>query len=175
MSRDEPAEWLAANLDVIPAGAVILDVASGTGRNALFLASSGYRVHAVDRDADVLDTLVARATARAQISAFGSVTTERIDLENGSVSLGFRRYDVVVVFNYLHRALMPAIVDAVAEPGVLIYETFTLDQARRGRPRNPAFLLRPGELVALVAPLHVVRKREGEFAGKCIASVVAMR
>jgi hypothetical protein len=81
----------------------------------------------------------------------------------------------VIVFNYLHRPLMPAIVEAVAAGGVLIYETFTVAQALRGRPRNPSFLLNPGELPALVQPLRVVRTREGEFEGKCVASVVAMR
>jgi hypothetical protein len=70
---------------------------------------------------------------------------------------------------------MPAIVEAVAPGGVLIYETFTIAQAARGRPRNPAFLLNPGELPELVEPLRIVRAREGEFEGRCVASIVAMR
>ena len=77
--------------------------------------------------------------------------------------------------HYLHRPLMPAIVRAVAPAGVLVYETFTRDQAARGRPTNPAFLLEPGELVALVAPLEVVRSREGDVRGRDVASVVAIR
>lgn len=141
----------------------MLDVASGNGRNAIFLADRGFRVHAIDRDAQALASLPS------------TITTEVIDLETGDVSLGSRRYDAVIVFNYLHRPLMPAVVDAVADGGVLIYETFTLAQALRGRPRNPAFLLHEGELATLVAPLRIVRAREGEFDAKCVASIAAMR
>jgi hypothetical protein len=79
------------------------------------------------------------------------------------------------VFNYLHRPLMPVIVEAVASGGILIYETFTVAQARRGHPKNPAFLLDDGELPRLVAPLKVLRAREGEFHGSFVASVVAVR
>jgi hypothetical protein len=67
------------------------------------------------------------------------------------------------------------LVAALAPGGVLLYETFTAAQALRGRPRNPDFLLQPGELRTLVAPLRVIREREGEFDGKCIASVAAIR
>ena len=62
---------------------------------------------------------------------------------------------------------------ALSVGGRLFYETFTVDQAERGHPKNPHFLLRPGELRSLVAPLRVLRYREGEFGGRCLASVVA--
>lgn len=163
MSKDDPAEWLVANVDLIPPGGAVLDVACGRGRNAVFLASRGWRVHAVDRDRQALAALPA------------GVTTQEMDLETGEVSFGSQCYAAVVVFNYLHRPLLPALVAAVAPDGVLIYETFTTAQALRGRPRNPAFLLRAGELPTLVSPLHVIRSREGEFGGKCMASIVAMR
>ena len=81
----------------------------------------------------------------------------------------------MIVFNYLHRPLVPAIVEAVAPGGVLIYETFTAAQASRGRPCNPAFLLNEGELPTLVEPLRILRSREGDFDGKFVAAVVAMR
>lgn len=160
---DEAAAWLVANVDLLRPGGVVLDVASGRGRNAIYLASRGWRVHAVDRDVDALASLPKE------------ITTHVLDLESGDVSLGERCYDAVIVFSYLHRPLIPAIVEAVAPGGVLIYETFTRAQAARGRPRNPAFLLKEGELPALVQPLRVVRAREGEFDGKCVASLVAMR
>jgi protein-L-isoaspartate O-methyltransferase len=160
---DEAAAWLVANVDLLRPGGAVLDVASGRGRNAIYLANLGWRVHAVDRNVDALASLPS------------TITTQVIDLESGDVSLGTRCYDAVIVFNYLHRPLLPAIVEAVAPGGVLIYETFTMAQAVRGRPRNPAFLLEEGELPALVQPLRVVRAREGEFDGKCVASLVAMR
>jgi SAM-dependent methyltransferase len=168
---NEPAEWLLANLDLIRPGGRVWDVASGSGRNALFLVTHGWQVHAVDRDAAALASLV----AQIEPDASGALTTECIDLETGPVPSGSPRYDAVIVFNYLHRPLLPALVDAVAPGGVLIYETFTRAQAARGRPRNPAFLLDAGELPTLVSPLRVLRAREGEFGGKCVASIAAMR
>ena len=162
-STPDPAVWLVHNLDLIRPGGTVLDVACGTGRNARFLAERGFTVRAIDRDADALESLPP------------SITTEAIDLESGDVSLGSRLYDAVIVFNYLHRPLMPAIVEAVARGGVLIYETFTAAQATRGRPRNAAFLLQDGELATLVTPLRILRRREGEFEGKFIASIAAMR
>jgi SAM-dependent methyltransferase len=159
----EPAAWLLANLDVLRPGGAVLDVASGRGRNAVFLAQRGWRVHAVDRDARALESLPP------------AISSEQMDLEAGDVSLGDGVYDAVIVFNYLHRPLMPAIVKAVAADGVLIYETFTRAQSGRGRPSNPDFLLEEGELASLVAPLRVLRVREGEFDGKFVASVVAVR
>jgi SAM-dependent methyltransferase len=164
-----PATWLVENLDVIPRAGVVLDVACGSGRHALFLAERGWRVHAVDRDAGALGRV-------GQAGRVGRITTECIDLEGGNPKLGEGLYEAVIVFNYLHRPLMPAIVNAVRPGGgVLIYETFTVGQARRGRPRNPDFLLREGELPTLVAPLKVLRAREGDFEGALVASIVATR
>ena len=56
----------------------------------------------------------------------------------------------MVVTNYLHRPLFPALLDALAPGGVLLYETFALGNERYGRPSNPDFLLQPGELLELV-------------------------
>jgi SAM-dependent methyltransferase len=166
-----PASWLIENGDLIPRGQRVLDVASGRGRHALHLAAAGWPVHAIDRDEAALEAL--RETARG---LRGVVTTEVIDLETDvPPSLGVECYGAVLVFNYLHRPLLPAIVAAVAPGGVLIYETFTVGQAARGRPTNPAHLLRDGELPALVAPLVVLRAREGDFGGSLVSSIVAGR
>jgi SAM-dependent methyltransferase len=165
-----------ANLDVLRPRSRVLDVASGRGRHALFLLQRGFRVHAVDRDAAALAHLRSQAEhAQRSHLPVDTLTTACVDLENDHVTLGSQAYDVVIVFNYLHRPLMPAIVDAVAIGGVLIYETFTRRQATRGHPRTPAFLLDEGELPVLVEPLRVVRAREGDFGGRFVASVVAMR
>ena len=82
---------------------------------------------------------------------------------------------LIVVFNYLHRPLLPAIRAAVRPGGRIFYETFTERQAGRGHPRNPAFLLKDGELPALMAPFSILRSREGEFDGRFMASIVAER
>ena len=98
-----------------------------------------------------------------------------LDLEAAEADLGTSVADVVLVFRYLHRPLFPALVRALRTGGVLVYETFTVDQAAHGRPRDRRFLLGRGELPALVAPLEVVRQREGEFEGKMLAGVVAVK
>ncbi len=82
---------------------------------------------------------------------------------------------MVLVFNYLHRPLMPAIRAAVKPGGRIVYETFTARQAERGHPKNPAFLLNDGELPALMGPFAILRSREGEFDGRFVASIVAER
>jgi len=98
-----------------------------------------------------------------------------VDLEAGDADLGAGTHDLVLVFHYLHRPLFPALVRALAPGGLLLYETFTVEQARRGRPKNPDFLLAPGELRRIVTPLVVLREREGEFEGRMVAGVAARK
>ena len=167
---DGPSRWLIENLDVLPVGRRVLDLAGGRGRHALALAARGVDVHAIDRDREAL-----RALEDASIGLPGTVTTEARELEDGPISLGVSAYGAVLVFNYLYRPLMPAIVEALEPSGVLFYETFTRGQAARGHPKNPAFLLEDGELPRLVAPLDVIRAFEGERDGHLISSVVALR
>ena len=97
------------------------------------------------------------------------------DLESDENPFRGAAYDVIVVVHYLHRPLFPVLIDAVAPGGLLVYETFTLAQAARGKPTNPDFLLKPGELLELVRPLEVLVSREGDFDGRMIASVLARR
>ena len=77
--------------------------------------------------------------------------------------------------HYLHRPLFPALVEALAPGGLLVYETFTRAQAARGKPTNPDFLLESGELLDLVRPLEVLASREGDYDGRMVASVIAAR
>ena len=74
----------------------------------------------------------------------------RADLEAGAWPLAGRQFDAVVVTNYLWRPLLPAIVAALAPGGVLLYETFAVGNERLGKPSNPDFLLKPGELLEVV-------------------------
>lgn len=165
-----PAAWLIENADLLPRGGKVLDVACGRGRHALLLSSAGFDVHAVDRDPDAIAFLQETAE-RLRLS----LTCEVLDLETDLQPELPGPCDAVLVFNYLHRPLMPALRAALAPGGRLFYETFTTRQAERGHPTNPAFLLAAGELPELVAPLAVLRSREGEFDGRFIASVVAER
>lgn len=167
---DGPVAWLLDNVDLLRPGMRVLDVAAGRGRHALLFAAAGFAVTAVDRDAALMTRLdrLARAIGHP-------LTTRVLDLEAGPVDLGAGAFDLVLVTHYLHRPLMPALVAAVAPGGMLMYETFTTAQAARGKPTNPAFLLQPGELPTLVAPLEVLRQREGVVDGRDVASVVAIR
>ncbi len=127
-------------LPVLPARGEALDVACGAGRHARLLAALGYRVHAVDRD----------AAAIASLTGVAGIVPLQADIEAGIWPYAGRTFDVVVVTNYLFRPLMPVLVDAVAPGGVLLYETFAVGNERFGRPSNPEFLLRPGELLEAV-------------------------
>ena len=181
-----PSSWLLENAVLLPdvpsagppaaaARPRALDVACGSGRHALLLAAAGFEVLAIDRDAPAVEGL--RHAAR---TVGLGLRAEVCDLESGRGSMAGPRgalapstYDLIVVVHYLHRPLFPALVRALAQGGLLLYETFTVDQAAFGHPKNPAFLLQHGELPRLVAPLEVVRQREGEFDGRRVASVAA--
>ena len=165
-----PSPWLFECGDLIPRSGRALDVASGRGRHALLLASTGLDVTALDRDA------VALARLQDQADRLGlPVRTRVVDLEVGDVDLGDAGYDIIVVTRYLHRPLVPHLLLSLAPGGVLLYETFLERQAENGHPKNPDFLLKPGELLELVRPLEVLRQFEGEFDGHWIAAVAARR
>jgi SAM-dependent methyltransferase len=166
----DPSRWLLENIDLVARDELVLDVATGDGRNALYLAAHGWRVHAVDRNQDALAALDAHAR-----SLDDRVQTRCVDLEDAEVDLGINLYGTILVFRYLYRPLLPALVAALKPGGVLLYETFTIGQRERGHPRNPAFLLDNGELPLLVAPLVVLRRREGDFSGSLVASVAARK
>ncbi|MGH9203149.1 MAG: class I SAM-dependent methyltransferase [Vicinamibacterales bacterium] len=163
-------DWLRDHAALLPATGRALDVACGRGNNALWLAERGFLTHAVDRDGEAVRALNDEARARDL-----PLVAEVLDLERGDRVLAPAVYDVIVVVHYLHRPLFPQIVAALRPDGVLVYETFTIAQAARGKPTNPAFLLKPGELRELVKPLVIVAEREGDFDGRMIASVVARR
>lgn len=167
-----PARWLLDHERFVPQQGDALDVACGRGRHALWLASRGLATLAIDRDPSAVSFVNAEAVRRGL-----PLRAAVVDLEadQDQVRLGVAAYDVIVVVYYLHRPLMPLLCDALRPGGVLVYETFTRAQAARGKPTNPAFLLEPGELLELVAPLDVLAQREGDFEGKMVASVIARR
>jgi hypothetical protein len=111
-------------------------------------------VYAVDRDVSALLPL-----------AGPGCEVRQIDLETGAAwPLGTGYYGIVVT-NYVHRPLLPAISRAPAPGGALIYETFARGNERFDRPHNPDFLLRPGELLDAFATLTVVAFAQGEVFG----------
>jgi SAM-dependent methyltransferase len=167
---DTPSSWLVTNLQLLPSSGRALDVACGSGRHAIWLATRGFRTYAVDRDPDAIRVLSEEA-ARRKLPLEARV----LDLERDSVELDPPDYDLIVVVHYLHRPLFAALLGALRPGGVLVYETFTRAQAARGRPTNPAFLLESGELPRLVQPLAILASREGDYDGRMVASVIARR
>lgn len=148
---------------LIARGGAILDVACGRGRHARWFESRGYRVTAVDRDEDALAD--SGASERIVCDLEASADPHRAWPVHG------RRYAGVIVTNYLHRPLFPLLIDALAESGVLIYETFAIGNARFGKPGNPDFLLEGGELLARCRELNVVAYEDGLVAHPRPASI----
>jgi SAM-dependent methyltransferase len=165
-----PSSWLLSNLDLIPRAGRALDVACGRGRHALFLAERGLRVRAVDRDREAIAALRAEAESRGL-----ALEADVLDLEDGAADLGCDVYDLILVVHYLHRPLFPVLIRTLAPGGVLVYETFSVDQARRGKPTCPDFLLQHGELRERLAPLAVLRERDGTFEDRDVTSIVVRK
>lgn len=136
--------WVRRWSHLVAPGAQVLDVACGRGRHIRWFAQRGCRVTGVDRDAAATEPLLALAEIIVA------------DIEASPWPLPGRRFDAVVVTNYLWRELLPTLIESLASGGVLIYETFALGQHSVGKPSNPAFLLRPGELLAAAQGLRVV-------------------
>ena len=168
--RYGPCSWLVENASLLPSKGRVLDVACGAGRHALLLAALGLDVHGVDRDPERIATL--RNTAQR----LGlPVVADVVDLEAEDVILGTDAYQLILGVHYLHRPLFPTLVDALAPGGVLFYETFTVAQKKYGKPSNPDYLLRHGELSRLVSGLEILSERDGEFEGRYVASTVARK
>ncbi len=144
-----PSAWVTRWSALIAPNAHVLDVACGSGRHLRWFAGRGACVTGVDRD----------AAALAALQGWGRVLVA--DLENGPWPLAGERFDAVVVTNYLWRPLWPSLRASLAEGGVLIYETFALGHQAFGKPSNPDFLLRPGELLERCRGLHVVAYEDG--------------
>ena len=147
-----PSPWIERWAHLIAAGGSVLDVAAGSGRHAHWLAARGHRVTAVDRD----------AAAMASLSGIAEVVVA--DLEAAAWPLADRRFDGVVVTNYLWRPLLPLLSGSLAEGGVLLYETFAVGNETVGRPSRPDFLLAPGELLGAAASLRTVSYEDGFLA-----------
>ncbi|MBL6928274.1 MAG: class I SAM-dependent methyltransferase [Rhodospirillales bacterium] len=137
----EPSPWVRRFAPLVPENGPVLDLACGNARHARLFLTRGHSVVALDRDVEPLDGLA----GDADVEIIGA------DLEDGRPwPLEGRTFAGVVVVNYLYRPLFPHILDAVAEGGVLLYETFARGNEKYRRPRNPDHLLMDGELIDLV-------------------------
>jgi SAM-dependent methyltransferase len=148
---DRPSAWVVRWAPLVTRGPV-LDVASGAGRHARFFAQKNLPVVAVDREEQSIE----------------GVKFVKANLEDGSPwPFAGQRFGGIVVTNYLHRPLLPVLADALDADGLLIYETFMAGNERYGKPSNPNFLLKPGELLQAFSALTVVAFEQGT-AGKAV-------
>ncbi|MEO7007908.1 MAG: class I SAM-dependent methyltransferase [Caldimonas sp.] len=161
----EASPWVRRWSHLVAPGATVLDVACGSGRHVRWFAARGCRVTAIDRNAAALEAL--RSIASVHVA----------DIEGAPWPLAGARFDVVVCTNYLWRPLLPTLVGSVAAGGVLICETFAVGNESVGKPSNPDFLLRPGELLEAVRELRVVAYEDGFLAApeRFVQRVVAAR
>lgn len=159
-----PSHFVSQQLHRLPKGRV-LDVACGSGRHSLFLAAHGFEVEAIDRDHESLAKLSA-TVAQRHLSHF---TVKQVDLEritDERPEFPANTYDAIVVCFYLHRPLFPWLVEALKPNGVLLYETFTIENYVRYRhPRRWEFCLAQNELLRLTSSLRVLSYDEGEHEG----------
>jgi SAM-dependent methyltransferase len=158
-----PSAWIGRFLPLVRPGGRVLDLAAGAGRHTQRLRENGYQVVAVDRDV---------AALRARFAADHGCAIVELDLEDGGPWRLGAGYDGIVVANYLHRPLLPSLIEALAAGGALIYETFMAGNERFGKPSNPDFLLRPGELLDVFArSLTIVAFEQGIVAAPRPAAV----
>lgn len=137
MIAEAPSAWVVRWTADITSGTSVLDVACGAGRHSRLLAARGCSVTAVDCDGAVAPAL----------ASVPNVEFIQADLEADGWPLPGRRFEVIIVTNYLHRALFAALKNALTPAGLLIYETFAVGNAAFGRPSNPDYLLRTRELL----------------------------
>lgn len=165
----EPTQFLVENGELLPKGRA-LDVAMGSGRNAIYLAKMGFDVEGVDVSPEAVNTALESAR-----KAGVAIKTQVVDLE-GDYLIPKDTYEVIMCFNYLQRSLVPQIIGGLRKGGIVVYETFIVDQAKFGKPRNPDYLLKHNELLDMFRDFRCLRYREGIVKGpKAIASIVAQK
>lgn len=164
-----PSQFLVDNIDLLPEG-FVLDVAMGGGRNSVYLASMGYRVEGIDISEEAID----KAKKLAHDNNV-KINAHIIDLEK-TAFIEKNRYDVIICFNFLQRSLIPDIKEGLHPGGVIVYETYIVDQARFGRPTNPEYLLKHNELLDLFRDFRCLVYHEGIYnEQKAVAGIIAKK
>jgi tellurite methyltransferase len=179
----EPAEFVRELLPLLPLGPA-LDLACGTGRHTLLLASRRQPVTAVDSSPVALEMLERRARASdypvshsgrpaKAVNRGNAIQIWRANLEE--VSLPSLAFSLIVCVNYLQRSLFAQIERALVPGGVLLFETYTVAQLEfAGGLRNRNYLLESGELRTAFPSLRSLFYRELR-AEKGIASLIARK
>ena len=163
-----PAQFLVENVEILAKDRV-LDVAMGNGRNSIYLAKLGFSIEGIDISKEAVSTALELAQ-----KAGVTINTQVVDLERYVIKK--EAYEVIMCFNYLQRSLIPQIKDGLVKGGMVVYETFIVDQAQFGKPKNPDYLLKHNELLNMFSDFRCLRYREGIFEGpRAIASIIAQK
>jgi len=151
----------------------LIDLACGDGHNGLFLASKGFSVILADRSEDSLKQAGESASFLGVTAALRQIDLEKQDTNPFANDI----FSAVIVFRYLHRFLIPHIKNSLRKRGLLLYETFTTEQAQFGRPKNPEHLLKPGELFLWFQEWEIIHAFEGirENPQRAIAQLVCRK
>ena len=151
----------------------VLDLACGKGRSGLILARQGIEVVFADRSADALHDIEQHLSGDSLPGRIWQVDLEQA----GSEPLAGKVFSSIICFRYLYRPLFPAILGAVKPGGMAIYETFTTENRRYGRPNNLDFLLKPGELSKVFNDWQQIHYFEGvqQDPDRAVAQVIARK
>ena len=176
------SELLVENLSLfenLNSGNGVLDLACGNGRNGLLLLQNNIAVTFADNNKRALNNVDTSISAlRSNNLELANAEWWEVDLEQAGVKpLENRCFDAVLVFNYLHRPLLPAIKQVISKAGLIFYETFTVHQTKFGRPINPDYLLKENELLDAFKDWEVIKYFEGIKTNpeRAVASLIARK
>jgi SAM-dependent methyltransferase len=167
----EPNPFLKKHIRLLPKGRA-LDIASGEGRNAVFLAQNGFEVDAVD----ISEKGVRKAKKLAREKGV-KMNTFLVDLDQYPIEK--ERYDLIANFYFLRRRLIPRIKKGLKKGGRVVFETYLLEHRTLGKggPKQAKYFLKPNELLRLFEDFRILFYREGIFREggkkKAVASLIA--
>jgi len=162
-----PSPWISRFSSILEKKTEILDLACGAGRHGRLFLDQGHSVFFVDKNLEGVEDL----------SSHPQATLQQTDLEDGKDwPFDDGQFGAIVVVNYLYRPHLKDMIKSLKPGGVLLYETFALGNEKFGRPRNPDFLLKPGELIELVqGQLQVVAFEHGLEGEKVVQHICAVK
>jgi tellurite methyltransferase len=163
----EPVEWLKGHSGLLKGKGSALDIASGEGRNAVFVAENGYQTLAVDISTTGLEKAHALADEKGV-----SIKTQLVDLDNWKIKQN--AFDLILCFNFLDRRIFPAIKSALKPGGLIFYETFTIDYLKYSSFKRE-WVLEHNELLDAFSELRILSYREVDTNDKAFASLIAIR
>jgi len=167
-----PSDFLRAKIDNLPGEGLALDIASGEGRNSVFLAERGLEVIALDISESALRRCLSLARERGV-----NVMTAVVDLTQFQIPK--ESFHTIINFNFLDRSLAAQMIDGLRPRGLLLFETMTIDQLRWKPDFNPEFLLSEGELQRMFSGLEIIEYAEKTIPSgdsfRCVASLLARK